>query len=63
MDIKTANLDRETQCPMFKNGNMARWAVFYGARDEGPCKTFLEEITKVNNDFKFGLLPPVVKTI
>ena len=31
--IATANLDRETQCPMFRNGTMARWAVFYCERD------------------------------
>jgi hypothetical protein len=48
---------------MYKNGVMQRWAVFYCQRDEGPCQTFLQEIDKVNNDFKFGLSNPVVKTI
>lgn len=63
VDIRTGNLDRETQAPMFKNGAMTRWAVFYCQRDEGPCQTFLQEIDKVNKDFQFGMSNPLVKTI
>jgi hypothetical protein len=63
IDIRTANLDRETQQPVFRNGQMSRWAVFYCSRDEGPCQGFLQEIDRSNNEFKFGLSTPVKKVI